>query len=155
MKEIQLTKGKVALVNDADYERLNKMKWYFHYMKNNNTAYAARWIAGSIVLMHRFILNPAKDQVVDHIDGNGLNNQRENIRICTKSDNQGNRAKNKNNTSGYKGVHFYKRINKFRAQIKLYGKDIYLGYYNSPIEAARAYDAKARELFGEFANTNF
>jgi HNH endonuclease len=92
---------------------------------------------------------------VDHINGDGLCNLRENLRVCTKAENMRNRGKQINNTSGYKGVYFNKHAKKFSAQIKLYGKAIYLGLYDSPVEAARAYDAKARELFGEFAVTNF
>jgi hypothetical protein len=92
---------------------------------------------------------------VDHINGDGLCNLRENLRLCTHSENLHNRGKQINNTSGYKGVYFHKQSKKFTAKIRLEGKTTSLGYYDSPIEAAQAYDAKAREIFGEFARTNF
>ena len=92
---------------------------------------------------------------VDHIDGNKLNNHRRNLRICDTSENCQNQKLQKNNTSGYKGVYFDKKANKWKSQIKHHGRNIHIGYYFTPEEAAQAYDVKARELHGEFGTYNF
>ena len=105
--------------------------------------------------LHRLLMNPPKGMVIDHINHNGLDNRRENLRICTRAENSRNRGKQKNNTSGYKGVCWYKRDKKWRAQIKKDSKKIHIGYFDIIEDAARAYDAKAKELFGEFAHLNF
>jgi hypothetical protein len=106
--------------------------------------------------MHRLILNPPDDKVVDHADHNGLNNQKSNIRIASKSENQYNAVKRKNRTSIYKGVTWHKDMNKWRAYIQREDEKLTcLGYYDDEAEAGRAYDAKAIEYFGEFALLNF
>ena len=105
--------------------------------------------------LHRLLMDPPKGMVIDHINHNGLDNRRENLRICTRAENSRNRGKQKNNTSGYKGVCWYKRDKKWRAQIKKDSKKIHIGYFDIIEDAARAYDAKAKELFGEFAHLNF
>lgn len=155
MKEIKLTQGKVALVDDDDFERVNAFKW--QAFKNYQTWYARRNEGTSPrknVRMHQYILGvKGKASQVDHCDGDGLNNQRSNLRIATMMQNQANRGPQRNNTSGFKGV--YKHEGNWRAQIKYKGEKISLGAYPDPAEAARAYDRKARELFGEFAWQNF
>ena len=93
--------------------------------------------------------------VVDHIDGNSLNNRRSNLRICTPRQNTANRAKTRNGTSRFKGVHFCTRDRKWRAQIGVDGARRFIGDFDDEVEAARAYDRKAAELFGEFAYLNF
>ena len=106
--------------------------------------------------MHREILGITDPKInVDHLDGDGLNNQRSNLRVCTDSQNGANRGKQKNNKSGYKGVHWNKKTKKWAAQIQYHKKVLNLGYYSDIIEAAKAYDKKALELFGEFARLNF
>jgi len=105
--------------------------------------------------MHRVILDAPMNMLVDHINGNGLDNRRENLRICTNTENLRNRGKDRDNTSGYKGVVIKKGEKKFRAQIRVNQKTIHLGSFSTPEEAARAYDDAAREYFGEFAWTNF
>ena len=100
-------------------------------------------------------MNPPKGMVIDHINHNGLDNRRENLRICTNAENQRNRGKQKNNTSGYKGVDWRKDHKKWRARINKDNKTIHIGYYNIIEEAARAYDAKAKELHGKYAQLNF
>ena len=153
MKEIQLTQGKVALVDDEEFEKLNQFKWCAK--KDGNTFYAIRGIRiGSktqTIQMHNFIMN---GKGVDHIDHNGLNNQKSNLRFCTQSENMMNRSKGGNCTSIYKGVSFHKRDKIWRAKIHINGKDIHLGNFISEIEAAKAYNNKAIELFCEFANLN-
>ena len=159
MKEIKLGQfGKnkgvyVALVDDEDFERLNSFSWYAQ--KGGNTFYAQRCIKVNgkkvNIRMHREILNGS---IIDHIDRNGLNNQKSNLRVCTTSENAMNMRKHKKSKSNYKGVCFHKLEKKWVAQIKINRKGFYLGYFMSEVDAARAYNSKAVELFGEFANLN-
>lgn len=150
-KTIQLTKGKVAIVDDADYEWLSQWKWCTVW--DGKRWYAARrvWKQTKAIYMHRAILNAPNGTNVDHKDGDGLNNTRENIRVCSHSQNLMNRGKTANNKSGFKGVSPYKRYGKYRASIKSQT----IGYFNTAEEAAHAYDEAAKKYFGEFANLNF
>ena len=153
MKEIQLTQEKVALVDDEDFEALNQFNWWAR--KSLNTFYAVGWIKvdgrGATQTMHNIIMN---GKGIDHRDGNGLNNQKSNLRFCTQSENSMNQRKQENTSSVFKGVTFHKNIKKWMAQIQINGKRICLGYFDSEVEAAKAYNAKAVELFLEFANLN-
>lgn len=157
MKQIALTQGKFALVDDEDYEYLNQFKWYAH--KKKNTYYAKRelWInKKNVVLpMHKAILNPEIGQVCDHIDGDGLNNQRSNLRLCIKAENCRNQRIRTGTSSKFKGVSFQPSRNKWTAYITIDYKRISLGRFLSEEDAAKAYDAKAKVLHGEFANVNF
>src|SRR5688572_4947824 len=104
MKEIPLTQGKVALVDDEDYEWLNRWKWTFQECKSGN-GYAVRYSRGRREYMHRLVLNAPTGTEIDHVaTGDTLNNQRTNLRVCTRAQNLANRNIGKNNTSGYKGV---------------------------------------------------
>lgn len=150
MKEIKLTKGFVAQVDDEDYEYLNQWKWYIYIDRSYRYAIRRDYKSGKRIRMHRIIINAPDNMLVDHIDHNGLNNQRCNIRLCTNTQNQWNMKGRRN---GYKGVSVEKYC--FRASIKYKGKTIHLGSFKTEIEAARAYDAKAKELFGDFAYLNF
>ena len=153
MKEIKLTQGQVALVDDLDFEALNVFKWYAS--KERNRFYAARHIyidgKGTTAKMHNMILN---GKGIDHIDHDGLNNQRSNLRFCTKSENNMNQRKLASATSMYKGVSFFKQTGKWAAYIKFNGKKIHLGLFDSEVEAAMSYNDKAIALFCEFANLN-
>lgn len=153
MKEIKLTQGKVALVDDEDFKALNQFKWYAH--KYRNTFYANRGVGlnGKQITqsMHGVIMN---GKGIDHHDHNGLNNQKSNLRLCTQSENCMNRSKMGNTSSIYKGVHFHKPNNKWLSSLRINGKHVHLGLFVSEIDAARAYNAKAVELFGEFVNLN-
>lgn len=152
MKEIKLLTGQVVLVDDKDFDSLNQYKWRYHA----RFVLRYRYSDGrqTIVFLHREIIKPAKGMQVDHIDGNRLNNQRHNLRECTHAENQRNRKKHKNNTSGYKGVDFSKKNHRFRAKIKLNYKSIHLGYFNTALEAAYVYNKAAKELHKEFACLN-
>lgn len=159
MKEIPLTQGKVALVDDEDYEELSKHKWYAAWRASSRTYYAARPVCGKVrgkmVYMHRELLGLTdRRQRGDHIDHNGLNNQRSNIRACSQSQNLANMRLRKN-ASGYKGVTFHPFSGLWHAHLQFMGKPISLKYHRTAEAAARAYDRAARKHFGEFACCNF
>lgn len=156
-KELILSQGKVALVDDEDYEWLNQWKWYA-LVNNRGTFYAVRSEYGpqkrKTIILHRVILIAPVGMHVDHINGDGLDNRRCNLRLSTNSENLSNRTRTKKNTSGFKGVYWYKSNKKWTAQICVNFRKIYLGMYDDPKEAAHAYDKAAIEHFGEFAKTN-
>ncbi|OQR57428.1 AP2 domain-containing protein [Bacillus sp. CDB3] len=149
MKEIQLTKGNVALVDDEDYEKLMQNSWCYQ-----SPGYAARRRNKRIELMHRVIMNAKKGEQVDHIDMNRLNNQKENLRIVNNSQNGMNKLVQNNSTSGYKGVSWRKERNKWEAYINKDNKRYKLGYFENKNEAAEAYNKKAIELHGQYATLN-
>ena len=150
---IPLTQGKVAIVDPADYLALKRYKWFA--AKGRRTYYAARRARGRQIWMHRQILKPPSRLVVDHIDHNGLNNRRENLRPCTRRQNNFNQLPRRGGSSKYKGVTRCRRTGIFRAQISRNKKCIHIGRFKKEIDAAKAYDKKAKELFGEFAYLNF
>lgn len=157
MKKIPLGNNKgFALIDDEDFELVSQHKW--RIQQGNHTDYAKGNIKragkGTTMYMHRLLMGEPKDKGIDHIDGDGLNNQRENLRICTRSQNQMNRQKTRG-SSQFKGVSWNKDRGKWLAQIKKDGKRQHLGRYDSLVDAARAYDKAALELFGEFAYLNF
>ena len=151
MKKIKLTQGKVALVSDHRFEEFSQWNWSAQQL--HGIWYAYRSTKNGSVAMHRQIMGFPEGLQVDHKDGDGLNNQDENLRVCTSTQNQANRGKQKNNTSGYKGV--VKARKRWCAQIKLNRAVVFWKSFSTPEEAARAYDEKAREIYGEFAKTNF
>jgi HNH endonuclease/AP2 domain-containing protein len=152
-KEIQLTQGGTVLVDEADYEWLKQWRWQFQH------GYAIRVTkflgVSKTLFMHREIMNPQKGFEVDHINHNKLDNRRENLRICTRSQNQSNNGLSRINTSGFKGVTFHKKTQKWQSQIGIDGKIVYIGLFDTPEKAAHAYDEVAREKHGVFANLNF
>ena len=157
MKQIQLTQGEVALVDDSDYEWLNQWKWYA--TQDRHTFYAIRTTGRrqnrSAQLMHRLILGlrPGDKRQCDHIDKNGLNNQLSNLRVCTLSQNP-QYQKKKAGTSRYKGVYWHCSYHKWYSHIRVKGKNVHLGSFNSEIDAARSYDVAALKHHCEFAMTN-
>ena len=165
MKQILLTQGKVALVDDEDFERVNQYKWHTYFDKTNCYAERKETVNGIRVKvkMHRFIMNAKENEVIDHRDNNGLNNQKENLRPCTTAEN--NRNLSAYGISAYKGVTITERNCKakdgsvkqykyFRARITINGKSVSLGLFKSEIEAAKAYNEAAVKFHGEFANLN-
>ena len=159
MKEIKLSKGYVALVDDEDYKKVSEYPW--HALETpDKTVYAVRnfreegkcksWY------MHRFILEVTDPEVeVDHKDRNGLNNQRHNIRVTEGNQNHFNMGLRKDNKSGFRGVHWSVAADKWVARITINHKIIHLGVFVDPIEAACAYDMAAVKYHGDFASTNF
>ena len=143
-----------ALVDDEDYELVSTFNW--SVSKSNNVIYARTevLIQGRRVcfFMHRFILGVCSELFTDHRNGNGLDNRKENLRICDASSNAKNRKLNSDNSTGYKGVTF--EFGKYRAIIHNNKKKIHLGMFSTPVEAALAYDEAANKLHGEFARTN-
>jgi hypothetical protein len=150
MKEIKLTQGKVALVDDEDFEYLNQWKWHY----NQGYAISSKNKKHKLLLMHRVILNPPSDLCIDHINHNKIDNQKKNIRICNGHENARN-AVHVGKTSNYLGVYYDMENKKYKAQIKINGCKTHIGRYIYPEEAARAYDKMALLHFGEFANLNF
>ena len=185
MKKIPLTQGKFAIIDDEDFELVSKFKWHVKIAQSKLFyAYATirkgmslpkRFIetlrvirykskSGEVktyhskrrrIPLHWLILPPKKGYTTDHINGNGLDNRRNNLRSCLLKDNLKNRRIHKNNKCGYKGVQKVPNSKLYRARIKVNKKTIRLGRYKSLIEAARIYDLAALKYFGEFARLNF
>ena len=161
MGEIELTRGLVTIVDSDLLEWLNQWSW--RAVKNDSTNYVVRWDYTNSnrcqMQMHRVIMEYSGFDVsgneVDHKDGNGLDNRRQNLRIATHAQNMQNRKINTNNTSGYKGVWWNNRAAKWQAQITVNARRIHLGLFIDQIEAALAYDTAARFHFEEFARCNF
>jgi len=152
-KLIPLTQDRFTIVDAEDYDRLNQHKW--HVCKSHRSIYAGRNSKRRLIRMHRVLLNAPPGRIVDHRDGNGLNNRKHNLRLCTHQENNYNKRPYLGTTSRFKGVFWHKRENKYSAGIRKNGKRYYLGCFDDEIEAAVVYDIKAMELFGEFAYFNF
>jgi hypothetical protein len=158
---IALSQGLYAIVDADDYPWLMQWKWYARRKKNGTPGfYVYRNIrtdkgVGSLISMHQQIAGTKDFPNVDHRDGCGLNNFRANLRPCTVSQNGANRGIPADNTSGFKGVKWIECRRKYRSRVRHMGEDIFCGYFDAPEDAARAYDRKAVEVFGEFAYLNF
>ena len=154
MKIIKITRQKIVLVDDEDYDHLNQFKWYLH--KNRHVEYAARGNNVKIQ-MHRSIMGLVlgDGKIVDHINGDGLDNRRENLRIVSPSINKYNCRMKSTNTSGFRGVAWHKRDQRWRANICVKGKQIHCGQFLDKILAAKAYDKAALKFYGNDAVLNF
>lgn len=157
-KQIQLSKGKFATVDEEDFEYLNQWKWYV-----NSDGYAVRSerfktesgrISTRTIRMHRVIAQAPPTYEVDHKFGDRLDNRKQNLRICTQSENCMNKTLSSKNSSGFKGIMWHKRNLRWIARIKVNGKLIHLGSFTCKIQAAKAYNEAAINHFGNFANLN-
>ena len=157
IRQIILTKGKVAIVDSNDYEYLSQWKWCCSedgYAVRSEKSNERKNNIRKQIKMHRVIMNPISKINIDHIDGDKLNNCKHNLRIATTSQNGMNRKKSANCTSKFKGVYWNKTEKKWKVTIRSNSKYYHLGYFKSETEAAIAYNNKAKELHGEFANLN-
>lgn len=154
--EIPLTRGRVALVDVRDYPLIADRKWS-HAPSGNTPGYATAADSSGQIFMHRVVLGAPDGIAVDHVNGNGLDNRRANLRFATQAQNCVNRASRRGSTSAFKGV--YKRAGSaagtWCASISANGKARHLGSFPSEMAAARAYDRAAFELHGQFAYLNF
>jgi hypothetical protein len=152
MKKLKMTGGFVTIVDDDVYEWASKRGWFAERHSNRTRIYAKDSKRNRL---HRLIMKAGVGQQVDHRDGNGLNNRRDNLRLCDRRGNARNTDLRVNNESGFKGVYWYRRDSEWKAQIKIDGKVKHLGCYSDARDAAEAYDRAALSLFGEYAWTNF
>jgi hypothetical protein len=156
MRQLILNSGLIAQVDDEDFEKVNKFNWSAR--KDGNTFYATSGGnykgVNTRKTLHRFILNPSSEQFIDHKDGDGLNCQKSNLRICTNQQNQFNQKKRKGTSSIYKGVRARKNCKTYEVTIRENKEKKYIGSFKNEKEAALAYNKKALELFGEFARIN-
>ncbi len=154
MKYIILSCGTKSIVDNEDFEKINQWKWqlsskgYAH--KNKPKLYGKR----GKLLLHHIVMKPPSGMVIDHINGNTLDNRKSNLRICTISQNLRNKKIGKNNTTGYKGIYWNKKNLKWQTNIGVNGKSIHIGVYQNKIDAARAYNKASVKYFGEFARLN-
>ena len=153
---VPLTKGQYAIIDACDYEVVSKHVWHAVYVESIQGYYAATNINFGIkrrpIPMHRMIMNAPDDRLIDHINGNGLDERRENLRECSYSENVRNSKISKNNKSGFKGVNWSNVMKKWEAKIMVNRKKIHLGYYDTPEEAHESYCAAALKYHKEFAN---
>jgi len=157
-RKIYVGEGRYAIVDQKDFCLLNNLEWTVK--EDFDSIYAVRFFrregsSSKLLSMHRFICNPPAGLVIDHINCNGLDNRRDNLRLATHSQNNCNRPKRRNTTSRFVGVHFAKKMNKWAAQIKYTGGKKWLGYFDNETDAAKAFDAAAIKYHGEFARLNF
>ena len=154
-KEIPLNHGMVAIVDDWNFERAMQHKW--SAVKRRHTFYAITKINGKQIFLHNFLFleDSNSDEIMDHVNGDGLNCVSTNMRKATYQQNTVNRRRLSTNKSGYKGVSWDKKNSKWVAHIDVAGKSKNLGRFSDKETAARTFDAAAIENFGEFARINF
>ncbi len=148
IRPIPLNDGKIAIIDEADYELVRQYKWHCY---DRYVICSPHGKERTTISMHRLIMKPPAGFVVDHINQNKLDNRRSNLRICTQSQNKANCFKSANNKSGIKGVSWNKSTRKWQTSIRNNRKHIFIGQFKDIHEASQAYAKKAREIFGEFA----
>jgi hypothetical protein len=153
-KQVPLTQGQVAIVDDEDYERVMAAgPWHACHVRHS--WYARRYIDKRFLPLANFVLGVPNGRIVDHKDHNSLNNCKDNLREATLTENNHNRRKSRYSTSEYHGVSLSTSGKWWKANITKGGKDYYIGRFMREVDAARAYDKKARELYGDAARLNF
>jgi hypothetical protein len=154
-KILKSNKGTPIIVDDGVFNLLNKFIWR---VNKDGYAYRNTWLGKkrNYIILHRLLINAKKGDIVDHINMDKLDNSLKNLRICTikESNQHRNRVKGKF-LSKLRGVTFQKTTSRYRANIKHDNKRFHLGYFDKEIDAAKAYDKKAKKLFGDFAVLNF
>lgn len=153
-KIVFLSNGGQTIVDNIDYKKVSKLKWTRTKSNVLHNGYDKKTGERVAFTLHKFLMNTPKGFCVDHINGNPYDNRRSNLRICTTAQNTKNRGMSKHNTSGYKGVCFYKNVNKWVARITNNKKQYCLGYFSDKIDAAIAYNNAATTYHGEFARLN-
>lgn len=151
-RRIVLNRGRFAMVDAEDYDRLARYKWYC--IGSQGYLYAKRCEGNRMIKMHRDIVKPPAGFYVDHKNHNTLDNRKSNLRICTPAQNLFNQIPSEKGTSRYKGVHWSGDKKRWAAVIGFKKKQIFIGYFDYELDAAIAYDDRASELFGEFAALN-
>lgn len=157
-KLIALTNGRHAVVDDHNFEALNKYKWACAKIGNHYYAYRRIYLGNrkcKTILMHREVIGAKAGEIVDHIDLDALDNRESNLRICNRAGNARNCKQSKLNTSGFRGVYRHSQNGNWVAQLTVNMKVIYVGVFDTPEEAARERDRAAIKYHGEFARLNF
>lgn len=157
MIRIPLSRGFSAIIDDRDLELVSGRSWYHHVGRSNKTGYAlsSDRSQGRVFYMHRVILGLQDPEIkTDHINQDGLDNRRENLRVCSDFDNSHNVGLKANNTSGYKGVTWHDPGSKWQARIRKDGRRVHLGLFSHARDAAEAYNKAAAETYGDFAWLN-
>ena len=155
---LPLTRDQFAIIDADDAQQLSGVFWCAHFISGR--WYASGRIMGEggwsrLVLMHRYIMNAKHGELIDHKDGNALHNSKSNLRVATKSQNAANSRLRSDNKIGYRGVSWDRSREKWRAYCRPHGKQIHIGYFDDPKDAAHAYDLCAITQFGRFARTNY
>lgn len=156
MQIIKISQGYECTIDDEDFQFINSHKWkVLRSRKRIYASYSYGEKGNKSMLMHRLILDAKKGEYVDHINGNTLDNRRENLRLCTNSENLGNRGKQTNNTTGYKGVYKTESPLYYRCAIRKDNMVYCLGTLKDKEKCAKLYDAASLHFYGEFAYLNF
>lgn len=153
MVEIKLKNGTCILIDDDDFEKVSKFKW--HVSKIKYAHYAVSRINGKTVYLHRLVMDAPKGTYVDHINMNGLDCRKENLRLCTNSQNMHNRGAQKNSKSGVKGVSWSKNKNKWVVHLTVDKKTRHLGFFTNIDAARKRYEEESKRIVGEFFRENY